>query len=52
MPNITVYPTEDGIKEYDIRVRAVRGIVPWPGIEDDIRARYQAWCESSEVIDL
>lgn len=52
MPDVTVYPTEDGFKEYDIRVRVVRGIVPWNGLEQDIRARFMAWCESAEVIDL
>jgi len=52
MPDVTVYPTEDGFKEYDIRVRVVRGIVPWDGLEQDIRARFMAWCESAEVIDL
>jgi len=27
----------------------VRGVVPWDGMEDDIRARYYAWCESAEI---
>ena len=27
----------------------VRGVDPWDGMEDDIRARYYAWCESAEV---
>ena len=36
----------------DVKVRVVRGVVPWPGIEDDIRARYEAWCESGEEIFL
>lgn len=50
-PDVTVYHTDEGT-EYDVKLRVVRGIVPWPGLEDDIRARYQAWCESGEVIDL
>ena len=28
----------------------VDGIVPWPGLEADIRANYFAWCESAEAI--
>ena len=52
MPDVTVYPTEDGFKEYDVSVRIVRGVVPWDGLEQDIRARFMAWCESAEVIDL
>lgn len=27
----------------------VTGIDPWDGMEDDIRARYYAWCESGKV---
>jgi len=27
----------------------LRGVDPWDGMEDDIRARYYAWCESAEV---
>ena len=51
-PCLTVYETDIGIREYDISVRVVRGVVPWKGMEDDIRMRYDAWCESAEVIDL
>ena len=28
----------------------VPGVDPWDGMEDDIRARYYAWCESGTVI--
>lgn len=28
----------------------VRGVDPWDGMEEDIRARYYAWCDSAEVI--
>lgn len=52
MPDVTIYPTEDGFREYDISVRIVRGVVPWDGLEEDIRARFRAWCENGEVIDL
>lgn len=51
-PVVTVYHTDAGIDEYDVRVLVVRGIVPWEGMEDDIRARFDAWCEEAEVIDL
>lgn len=50
IPSGIVYETETGIKEYDIDVRVVRGVVPWAGIEEDIRARFNAWCESGEAI--
>lgn len=51
-PFVCVYNTGLGVREYDMTVRVVRGIEPWPGLEDDIRSRYNAWCESGEVIDL
>ncbi|MBR6570423.1 MAG: hypothetical protein IKK75_08230 [Clostridia bacterium] len=51
-PDVQVYHTDMGIREYDITVRLVRGVVPWDGLEEDIRARYDAWCESGEVISL
>lgn len=51
-PEVRVYHTDLGIREFDITVRLIRGIIPWDGLEDDIRARYQAWCDSAEVIDL
>ena len=49
-----VYPmtTPEGFTDYDISVRVVRGVAPFDGMEDDIRARYDAWCEISEVIWL
>lgn len=28
---------------------AMRGVDPWDGMEDDIRARYYAWCESATI---
>lgn len=51
-PEVTTYDTVLGVREYDLRVRVVRGVVPWDGLEDDIRARYEAWCAEAEVIDL
>ncbi len=40
------YKTEDGIYDHDLTVSAVRGIVPWEGLEDDIRAHYDDWISS------
>lgn len=51
-PVVCTYDTGLGVCEYDISVRVVRGVVPWPELEEDIRARYDSWCESGEVIDL
>lgn len=31
---------------------AVRGVDPWDGMEDDIRARYYAWCESADTTEI
>lgn len=30
--------------------RAMRGLIPWDGMEDDIRARFSAWYDSGEAI--
>lgn len=30
----------------------MRGVEPWDGMEDDIRTRYYAWCESAEAIQV
>ena len=51
-PVVTVYNTDIGIKEYDVSIRVVRGVEPWPELEEDVRRRYDAWCDSAEVIDL
>lgn len=51
-PVLCVYSTDLGIREYDITVYVVRGVEPWPELEDDIRARFDSWCESGERIQL
>ena len=51
-PVVCTYDTGFGIREYDISIRVVRGIIPWPELEQDIRQRYDSWCEIGEVIDL
>lgn len=51
-PDLVVYDTDLGIKEYDIDLRVIRGIVPWDGMEEDIRERFSAWCESAAKINI
>ena len=51
-PTVCAYDTGLGVREHDIGVIVVRGVVPWPELEEDIRARYNSWCESGEVIYL
>ena len=49
-----VYPltTPEGATDYDVRVLVVRGVTPFDGLEEDIRARYDAWRESAEEVWL
>lgn len=51
-PVLCEYDMGLGVREYDIRIRVVRGVIPWEGLEEDIRARFDSWCESGEIIDL
>lgn len=51
-PEVLTYETGYGVKEYDITVAVVRGVVPWDGLEEDIRARYGDWCASAEKIRI
>lgn len=51
-PVVCVYDSDLGVREYDIQIRVVRGVIPWVGMEDDIRARFDSWCESAEVIEI
>ena len=37
---------------HTVRVLVMKHVVPFDGLEDDIRARFMAWCESAEVIYL
>lgn len=36
----------------DTVLYVVRGVVPFDGLEEDIRARYDAWCQSAELVCL
>lgn len=51
-PGMPIPKTVNGAAEYNIRLLAVRGIVKYRGLEKDIRRRYDAWCESAEVIEI
>lgn len=42
--DVYLRPDEDGL------LRVVRGVTPYDGLEEDIRARYDAWRESAEQI--
>ena len=54
----SIQPNEDGNVDVYLRpddtgqIRVVRGVTPYDGLDDDIRARYDAWCESAETIFL
>lgn len=45
-------PSLKSDNEQQIKVLIVKGVVPFDGIEDDIRARYEDWCQSAEEIYL
>lgn len=51
-PDVRRYETPLGVTEYDVTVPVIRGLAPWPGMEDDIRAHYDTWRASAEVIEL
>ena len=44
--------TEGSIADHDIRILAVFHVQPFEGMEEDIRARYNDWCDSAEDIYL
>ena len=51
----TAFPLTDDITggaDVDILCRVMKGVELFPGIEDDIRERYESWYESAEVIWL
>lgn len=52
-----IQPRDDGCMDVHLMpfpgvALVVRGVAPWNGLEDDIRARYYAWCESAEVDEI
>ena len=51
-PDVLPMKTDEGFTDYDVAVLVVKGVEPFGGLEDDIRKRYDEWCESAEVIYL
>lgn len=41
-----------GRMDYKLQLLAIRGVVPFPDMESDIRERYDDWCASAEVIEI
>ena len=50
----TVFPLTDGDgqTDFDILCRVLKGVELFPGIDEDIRRRYESWYNSAEVIYL
>ena len=51
-PDVMPKTTDEGFTDYDVAVLVVKDVEPYAGLEDDIRKRFSAWCESAEVIYL
>lgn len=51
-PEVHPMKTEDGFTDYDVSVLVVKGIEPFDGLEEDVRLRYDAWCEIGEEVYL
>lgn len=52
-PDAVLYRTEDGLMECEcMTVRIVKGVIPWPGLEADIRKRYYDWIGVADTIEL
>ena len=49
---VPLLDTLTGIMDYNIRLWAVRGVIPYEGLEEDIRRRYDAWLQSAEEIEI
>ena len=49
---VPIMDTMTGIMDYNIRLWAVRGVIPYEGLEEDIRRRYDAWLQSAEEIEI
>ena len=50
VPEGRVHEIGGGRHEYDVDALVVCGVIPWEGLEEDIRRRYDAWCKSGESI--
>ena len=51
-PDVLPRETDEGFTDYDVAVLVVKNVEPYKGLEDDIRNRFDDWCESAEVIYL
>ena len=51
-PDVLPMKTDEGFTDYDVAVLVVKNVEPYDGLEEDIRARFNDWCESAEVIYL
>ncbi len=51
-PDAIVRNTEMGIRECGTTLLIVHGVIPWDGLEEDVRARYNAWCASAEMVGI
>lgn len=49
---VPIMDTLTGIMDFNIRVLAVRGVVYYDGLEEDVRRRYGAWLQSAEEIEI
>lgn len=49
---VDVYLFPEAEHEYDMyaAITVVTGVIPWDGLEEDIRRRYDAWCKSGDII--
>lgn len=49
---VPIYDSLTGRYDYNFRILAVRGLIPWDGMEEDIRNRYTDWVASAEEIEI
>ena len=49
-PEGRVYDIGDGRREYDVTALLLEGVKVWPGMEESIRAEYQAWCDAAVTL--
>lgn len=51
-PRVVPASTPEGATDYDIAgARIIRGVESFHGLEEDIRERYDAWCETADPIN-
>lgn len=48
--DVYLFPTASGPYDTSAEIIIVCGVIPWDGLEDDIRRRYDAWCNSGDII--